>query len=586
MPHTGREDLAARIILAHFESFREAFREITLHAERRFEGREWAEGLRDSSERFDLYERNLTAVGRELREALGTDVDQQSTWMGARRRFAALVAGRFDIDRAETFFNSVTRKMLRTIGINRDVEFFFLHPKISSLDGEESAYRSYASSGDTPALIRRILADFPFRVGYAREERDANLIGQEIDLVLWPILGPGMSYRVDVVRSLFFRNKLAYLVGRILAGERTIPLIVPLINGESGVYADTVLLHGPDVAVVFSFAYSPFFVDVERYDALIVFLQSILPGVDLAELYTSLGYNRHGKTEFYRDLHRYVHVSREQFVIAPGKEGAVMIAFTLPHYRFVLKVIKDHPCFLRSAFSTSKSTTNEEVRRQYNFVSHRDRAGRMVDTQEFENIRFKTNRFSPNLLEEFRAAATQAVLVTGDYVVLRHVYVQRRVQPLPLFFQEEKDPESLRAVLIDFGYFLKDIAASGVFPGDLFNTWNYGVTPWGRIVLFDYDDVVPIERVTFREKPLPRNEQEETGLEEDWIIATEDHFFMDEIDRYSGIPHALRGVFSAVHGDLYTLRFWTELTQALARGEVFDVIPYDRRKRFRGEAVS
>jgi len=581
MKSSTPEELAAKIALEGFDSFNKAFRELTRRAARRFEGKEWAEGRRDASERIDLYDRALEEVASQLRTTLGGLAQEQALWAGARPRFASLVAHRYDIDRAETFFNSVTRKMLRTVGINRDVEFFFLHPKTNLPEGEASVYRRYTNSGDTARLMKEIFTDFRFLVGYERLERDASLVAQEIDLFLWPITGPDMSFKVDVVPALFYRNTLTYLIGRILVDSRIIPLVIPFVNGDSGVYADTVLLHDSDVSIVFSFAYSSFFVDIERYDALIAFLRSILPGADLAELYTAVGYNRHGKTEFYRHLHRYVHVSKEQFVIAPGREGAVMIVFTLPHYASVFKIIKDTPCFVRSTHTTPKAITNEQVRHQYDFVSHRDPAGRMVDTQEFENLRFKTKRFSPALLDEFRQVATRAVSVTEDYVILRHVYIQRKVHPLPMFFNAEKDSETLRGVLLDFGYFLKDIAASGVFPTDLFNTWNYGVTSWGRVVLYDYDDVVPIERVTFREKPLPRNEEEETSLEEDWIVATEDDFFMDEIERYSGIPNPLKGVFKSAHGDLYTLRFWAELTGAVARGEIFDVIPYDRRKRFR-----
>jgi len=576
------EYLAARLTLEGFKTFNDNFREITRRAERRFEAKEWAEGRRDDSERMDLYEQRLDQVTRQLGEVLGARAGEQSTWVAARQRFASLVAHRYDIDRAETFFNSVTRKMLRTVGINRDVEFFFLHPKTSLPQQEEGVYRTYTNAGDTARLVQNVFSDLPFRVGYERCERDAALVAQEIDLFLWPMIGGDLSYRIDVVRALFYRNKEAYIVGRIIIGSRTVPLVIPLVNGESGVYADTVLLHESDVSILFSFAYSSFFVDVERYDALIALLRTILPTADLAELYTALGYNRHGKTEFYRELHRFVHVSKEQFVIAPGKEGAVMIAFTLPNYGSVFKVIKDSPCFLRSSEATPKAITNEQVRRQYDFVSHRDRAGRLVDTQEYENLRFKTKRFSTALLGEFRQAAAMTVSITDDYVILRHVYVQRKVHPLPMYFAAEKDPEAIRHVLLDFGYFLKDIASSGVFPCDLFNIWNYGVTPWGRVVLFDYDDVLPIERITFREKPLPRNELEETSLEEEWIVATEEDFFMDEIDRYSGIPKPLKGVFKSVHGDLYTLRFWKRLTEELRRGEVFDVVPYDRARRFRG----
>jgi isocitrate dehydrogenase kinase/phosphatase len=573
-------DLAAQLTLAAFDAFNEAFQAITRRAQRRFEQRDWSGGHRDAAERLDAYENALNVAVEQLDRALGMQVREQPIWMAAKPRFAALVASRYDIDRAETFFNSVTRKMLRTIGINREVEFFYLHPKPLHQDQGEAVHRTYHHAAETAALVRTILEDLPFRVGFENIARDAELVAREIDLVLWPIAGRDGIYTIDVVKSPFYRNKEAYVVGRILVDGRTTPLIIPLTNGESGIRAETVLLSESETSIVFSFAYSYFFVDLQRYDALIGFLRSIVPHAQLAELYTALGYNRHGKTEFYRDLHRFVHVSREQFVIAPGLEGAVMIVFTLPNYGFVFKVIKDRPCFLRSMNQTPKVISKEKVRFQYDFVSHRDRAGRMVDTQEFENLRFRTRRFTGTLLAEFTQAASNAVIMSDDYVIVRHLYVQRKVVPLPIYFQSEKDPEALRHVLIDFGYFLKDIAASGVFPFDLFNIWNYGVTHWGRVVLYDYDDVLPIERVKFREKPVPRDEFEEIEAEEDWIFATEDDFFMDEIDRYSGIPKPLKGVFTSVHGDLYTLAFWHTLTEKLKRGEIADVIPYDRAKRF------
>ena len=574
-------DLAATLTLEAFNSFNAVFQTITRRAKQRFEAKDWQGGSRDSVERLDAYENALDQIAVKLDAALGERARDQAIWVAAKHRFADLIEIRYDIERAETFFNSVTRKMLMTVGVNHEAEFFYLYPEAAAPLRGEPVFRTYANAGDTESMVKRILEDFPFSVGYADLERDAGLVAQEIDLYLWPIVGIHNSFSIDVVAAVFYRNKVAYIVGRINAQGETIPLIIPLANGESGVSAETVLLHRSEFSIVFSFAYSYFFVDVEKYDDLIVFLRSIIPYAELAELYTSLGYNRHGKTEFYRDLHRFVHVSREQFVIAPGLEGAVMIVFTLPSYGFVFKVIKDRPCFLRSRNQTSKVITKEQVRRQYDFVSHRDRAGRMVDTQEFENLRFKKLRFSSDLLAEFEQAAGKSVTFTDDYVVIDHMYVQRKAIPLPLYFEREKNPETLRSALIDFGYFLKDIAASGVFPSDLFNTWNYGVTNWGRVVLYDYDDVLPIERINFREKPKPRDEYEELEPEENWICASEDDFFMDEIERYSGIPKPLKGVFKSVHGDLYTLKFWYNLTDRLMKGEVLDVIPYDRAKRFR-----
>ena len=573
-------DSAAQLTLKGFDAFNDAFRAVTRRAQLRFEQRDWPSQLRDAALRLDAYETTLDQLTHEIESTLGPTAHDQSVWVSAKKRFAVLVAKQFDIDRAETFFNSVTRKMLSTIGINREVEFFYLHPKSVALPRGEEIHRRYPRTAETADLIRNILEDVPFRVSYENLGRDADLVAREVDLFLWPIVGMNKSYSIDVVTSIFYRNKEAYIVGRIVVGTRMIPMIIPLSHAELGVRVETVLLHESEAAILFSFAYSYFFVDVDRYDLLIEFLQSIIPQERMAELYTSLGYNRHGKTEFYRDLHRFVHVSKEQFIIAPGLEGAVMIAFTLPNFDFVFKVIKDRPCFLRSLSGTPKQITNRQVRDRYAFVSHRDGAGRLVDTQEFENLRFKRKRFSEALLAEFALAASGNVAVDDEYVIIHHVYVQRKVVPLPFYFESEKSAEAIRHVLIDFGYFLKDVAASGVFPCDLFNTWNYGVTHWGRVVLYDYDDILPMERIRFRQKPAPRDEEEENEPEENWIVATDEDFFIDEIDRYSGIPRPLKGIFKASHGDLYTLHFWSVLTERLSRGEVLDVIPYDRSKRF------
>lgn len=576
---------AASLTLNAFDWFNAIFRVVTRRAQRRFRERDWRGGLRDTAERLDLYERALDLAASWLDAELGERTESPALWRAAKARFGGLIAHRYDVDRAETFFNSVTRRSLSTVGINREVEFFHLQPRPPVHHDAEAVVRTYAGSSDTASVVRAILEDVELGVPYENLARDARLVAQEIDLCLWPLIGTEPSYTIEVVRAVFYRNKEAYVVGRILVEERPIPLIVPLVHGDAGVYADTVLLHETEAGIVFSFAYSYFFVDIERYDALIHLLHSIIPHADLAGLYTSLGYNRHGKTEFYRELHRFVHVSREQFDIAPGLEGAVMIAFTLPSYDSVLKVIKDRPCFLRSSNQTAKSITREEVRGQYDFVAHRDRAGRMVDTQEFENLRFRRKRFTGALLREFELAAKQGVEIVGEHVVMKHVYVQRRVVPLPFFFQRERDPEAIRRVLVDFGWFLKDIAASGVFPADLFNTWNYGVTHWGRVVLYDYDDVLPLERIRIREKPVARDGVDLDHPEEDWIVAGEDDFFLDEMERYSGIPGPLKGFFRSVHGDLFSLPFWTELGETLRQGEVFSVTPYERAKRFpRGDA--
>jgi isocitrate dehydrogenase kinase/phosphatase len=564
-----------------FDAYADEFASITKRSKWRFQTRDWKGRHEDALERLDLYEKILPEVAAAIAGLLGAKLRDQTLWASIKKSFASRIQGRHDAELAETFFNSVTRRIFSTVGVNRRIEFFRWYPRPAGAAVDEPIFRSYEGDRDTRTVIRTLLQDYKFTVPYEDAERDADLVAGEIDLYLWPLLAQTGEYRIEVIRSPFYRNKVAYLVARIVVGDRIIPLVLPLYHGDAGVFVDTVLLAEAEVSKIFSFAFSYFHVLVERHDLLIEFLRSILPEKPLAELYISIGYNRHGKTEFYRDLHQFIHRSRELFVIAPGKEGAVMTVFTLPDYSYVFKVIKDRPCFLRTGAVTDKTSTRREVMEQYAFVCRRDRVGRLVDTQEFENLRFRRARFDEQLLAELGQAARGVVSIEDDHVVIRHLYVQRRVTPLPMFMAEERDPEALRRTIVDFGYFLKDLAATGIFPSDLFNTWNYGVTRRGRVVLFDYDDVIPIERASFSRKPRAYDESEELAPEEDRIVATANDFFIDEMQSYSGIPQRLKGVFELVHGDLFTVEFWRSVKEQVSAGELVDITPYDRAMKFR-----
>jgi len=572
---------AAALIRRSFEGYTDEFVAITKRARWRFQSEDWKGRHEDALERMDLYDRKLEEAAARLAGLLGVGLRDEAVWSAIKDRFGGAVRGRHDGELARTFFNSVTRLIFSTVGVNRRIEFFHWHPRPVEVGLPEAVVRTYAGGRETRLVIREILHDFRFSHAYEDIERDAASVAAEVDLHLWPAVGSRGEYRIEVVRSAFYRNKAAYLIGRIVAGGPPIPLVLPLYNAPSGVFVDTVLLSEPEVSKVFSFAFSSFHVLTDRHDLLIEFLASILPEKPVAELYISLGYNRHGKTELYRDLHRFVHRSRQSFVVAPGKEGAVMSVFTLPAYSYVFKVIKDRPCFVRSVAVTDKTVTRRDVMSQYAFVSRRDRVGRLVDTQEFENLRFRRARFEGALLRELLETAGEVVSVEDDHVVIRHLYVQRKVTPLPIFFEQERDPEALRRTILDFGTFLKDLAASGIFPSDLFNTWNYGVTRRGRVVLFDYDDVIPIEQASFAAKPRAWSESEELTPEEDRIGASPLDFFVDEMRSYSGIPQRLKGVFEAVHADLFTVGFWEAVKATVSAGELVDITPYDTARKFR-----
>jgi len=354
-----------------------------------------------------------------------------------------------------------------------------------------------------------------------------------------------------------------------------VPLVLALHNSTSLIYVDAVLLTEDEVSILFSFARSYFHVEVEQPYALVRFLKSIMPLKPVAELYISLGYNKHGKTELYRDLLRHLEHSTDQFQIAPGARGMVMVVFTLPSYDVVFKVIKD-------TFDYPKMTTRREVMRRYQLVFKHDRGGRLVDAQEFEHLRFARERFAPELLAELADVAAHSVMVEGDEVVIKHLYTERRLTPLNLYFQQVDSAHATTAV-IDYGQAIKDLAATNIFPGDILLK-NFGVTRHGRVVFYDYDELCLLTDCQFREMPQAGDADEDISSKP-WFSVGENDVFPEELVIFLGLPPPLRAIFIQYHGDLFKVEFWAALQAQITAGEVIDVLPYKESQRLSAEGA-
>ena len=381
---------------------------------------------------------------------------------------------------------------------------------------------------------------------------------------------------VDILRPVFIRNKAAYVIGRIRAGEAVIPLILAVLNEDGKLYLDAVLTTEEEASVVFSFARWYFHADIPSPREVIGFLHTILPRKRLAELYVSLGYHKHGKTEFYRDLVRFLSGTEERFVIAPGQRGLVMSVFTLPSYQFVFKVIKDY-------FPPSKRITRRQVKQRYREVLRHDRVGRLVDFQEFEHLEFRRDRFDPELLEELLREAFGTVRVEGSNVVIRHLYIGRRVTPLDLYLADAA-PQDAAAAVSDWGFAIKDLAAANIFAGDMLLK-NFGVTRHGRVVFYDYDELCPLGQCNFRTMPVPRNLEEELAAEP-WFSVRENDVFPEELSTFLELGGPLRQHFDRDHADLFDVEFWTALQERNLRGEVIDFFPYPPERRLHTRKLS
>ncbi len=388
---------------------------------------------------------------------------------------------------------------------------------------------------------------------------------------------------VEMARPIFYRGKRAYLVGRVAAVRtgtptRFVPLVIALSNGDDGVAVDAVLMSEDEVSILFSFAREYFHVETERPHALVRFLRMIMPLKPVAELYISIGYNKHGKTERYRDLVRHLATSTDRFEMARGERGMVMQVFTLPSYDLVFKIIKDR-------FDDPKRTTRQEVRERYALVFKHDRGGRLVDAQEFQHLRFAKERFHPDLLNELLNTAARTVRVEGDNVVIDHLYTERRLVPINLYLREV-DEEVARPMVVEYGNAIKDLASTNIFPGDILLK-NFGVTRHGRVVFYDYDELCLLTDCNFREMPQAANGFEEYDEFDDlnayssepWFSVAENDVFPEELNSFLGLPSDLRGVFVDHHGELFTTEYWSDLKQRLSAGEVIEVLPYPESSR-------
>jgi isocitrate dehydrogenase kinase/phosphatase len=560
---------AARIIDEHVDGWHDEFRGFARKHATHFARAEWREAVDGSGRRLQLYDRHLQKSLGRLRAEMGDDYRNGEAWARARAEFSRLRSGKPNVELAETFFNSHTRRIFATVGVEPAFEYVaetLTEPR--SMEAQD-VYRPVDVEDDTAGAIREILEGTDLGARWEDTGRDARLVAASLDAAV-EAHGARLG-KIEMLDPVFYRNKGAYLIGRVRAGDSVIPVILPVLHAPGGgLRVDTALLTSNEASQVFSFTRSYFAVDVEQPWAVVRFLKSLMPLKRIAELYISLGFVKHGKTELYRDLSVFLDRTTEKFARARGTPGMVMSVFTLPDYDVVFKLIKDR-------FDPVKQGTREDVRRKYRFVALHDRVGRLADFQEYERLEFPVERFEPGLLEQLLEDCASTVRVEEGRVIVRHVYTERRVTPLNIFLQEAPEAESREAVL-DAGYAVKDMAAANLFPGDML-VKNFGVTRHGRVIFYDYDELDHLTEFNFREKPQPRDDFDMMSSEP-WFYVGPNDIFPEEIGLFMGFPQAHAELFCRKHGDLLTVEFWTEMQARQEDPEPVDLFPYPPEKRF------
>jgi len=559
------------------------FRTESARAQHRFETADWHGQQRAQRERIEYYDKRVNEAVARLRTEFAVDALSQDTWQQAKLHYIGLLTNHHQPELAETFFNSVTAKLL-TRSYFRN-EFIFVRPAVSTeyIENDEPAakptYRAYYPTRENlRETLIRIVDNF-------RLQREFEDLGRDVDAVLAALqahLGLPVAqwvlranFQIQVLSSMFFRNKGAYIVAKVINGYTEIPMCLPVLHGASGrLVIDTALFREDELLIVFSFARAYFMVDMEVPSATVQFLRGLMPRKPRNELYSALGLQKHGKNLFYRDFLAHLRHSSDRFRIAPGIKGMVMLVFDLPSFPYVFKVIKDF-------YPPQKDTTREQIKAKYLLVKQHDRVGRMADTLEYSNVAFPRHRFDEELLAELRHFCPSLVEEDGDLLLIRHLYIERRMIPLNIHLQdayEQGDTAQIERAVVEYGNAIKDLVAANIFPGDML--WkNFGVTRHGKVVFYDYDEIEYITDCHFRRVPPPRHEDDELSGEIWYSVGSKDVFPETFGPFLLGNP-AVREVFMNHHADLLDAAFWQGHQQRIRAGHVHDVFPYDPARRF------
>lgn len=553
------EELSADAAQAVFDGFgrlARSFSSITSRAPDRFQARDWAAARDDVVLRLDAGPVAVNGVVGELELLLTDRIDDRLLWSNIRARYEELMAPLPARALGQTFFNSVTRRVFVTTGVDPEIEFLGSPYAIDRTP--EIHLVSYQKTGQLHDLIETVLEDSGLRSEFSDLHMDAKRAARLlIDRVASEITG------VNVIRTLLYREQAAYRVGQIDTAGDPVPFSLVLRHSEQGLVLDAVLVGESAVSILFSFTRSHFHLSQPASYELVPFLQELMPRKRLSELYTALGYHKHGKSLVYREIMDNLTDSPHSFQPAAGTPGLVMMVFAMPEIDLVFKVLRDK-------FKPPKRTTRRQVRATYDLVFKHDRAGRLIDASEFEHLQLNRSRFDPAVLEELLAECSATVSLVGDQVNLDHVYIERRVNPLNLVVRGD-DRVAAEAAVIDYGQAIKDMAVANVFPGDLLLK-NFGLTRHGRVVFYDYDEIALVTDCVFRTFPEPEPGDEMSDVPM-WGVGPND-IFPEEFRRFLGLPADLREVFTNHHSDLLTADWWTEIQSRVEDGELIEIPPY------------
>ncbi len=574
-PHTTplTAQRIARHIVEGFNRHYALFRDCGVRARGAFERADWHESQALTRERIAYYDARADETVAAIEAQFGVAPMPEDMWRSVKLAFLGQLLDHKQPELAETFFNSVLCKLLHRSYFHNDFIFFRPGLSLDLIESDPPPVRSYypAASG-LEATFAQLLADIGWQTPFVNLKRDCDFIGRAVSEFLEG-KGPSaqVNYQIQVLGSPFYRNKAAYIVGKVINGHRELPFALPILHtAERTLYVDTIVLDPARISQLFSLNRAYFLVDMEVPSAYVQFLRTLMPGKPKSELYTMLGLQKQGKTMFYRDLIAHLRQSNDRFVVAPGIRGMVMAVFTLPSFPYVFKIIKDK-------FAPPKEVDRATVKRKYLLVKQHDRVGRMADTLEFSNVALPKARFAPELLAELKEIVANTVSEEGDDIIFNHLYIERRMEPLNIYLDRVSEAKA-DAAIREYGNAIRELAAANIFPGDMLYK-NFGVTRYHRVVFYDYDEIEYVTDCNFRVIP-PAPDFEAEMSSEPWYSVGRNDVFPEEFGSFLLTNPRTRMLFLKHHGDLLTAQFWQARQANVRAGQLEDFFPYPVETRF------
>ncbi len=555
----------AKTILNGFERHIYIFSELTRSAKQRFEQCQW-QAIHDASkERTDFFDKRVEETLTTIKGDFEINDLDDNLWKNVKCCYIKLLAVHPQAELAESFYNSVFCHLFERKYYHND--FIFVESSHNKTPSNHPAIftRYHPVEKGLRKTINKIVSAAAFAVPFPHLKAEVAALlrafTKQPKLANYPL----DDIQIDILNFIFYRNKGAYIIGRVLSPCGETPFIVPITHQQGeGLHLDALLTAPENMAVVFGFARSYFFVDCLYPQALVNFLQSLIPHKTRADLYSAIGFHKQGKTQFYRDFLNHLASSDDEFTLADGIKGMVMSVFTLPSYPYVFKIIKDK-------FAPSKTMTKKDVKAKYRLVKLHDRVGRMADTMEYSEVAFPKARFSQALLAELESVASSIIRFEEDLIIIEHLYIERRMTPLNLYLAKATDDEISEA-MFGYGEAIKQLIAANIFPGDMLLK-NFGVTRHGRVIFYDYDEITYMNEVNFRVKPEPVTE-EQIYAAEPWYSVAPGDMFPEELATFALANHKYRQAFLVHHADLLEASYWQQRQKNITNGIFEDVFPY------------